>query len=68
MTNNTIKIVNQITANPKLFIEDKWLFEFIIKLPNEYIGFSGAIIPKSNLSVPCVPIFRPKESFRPFLE
>ena len=66
--NNTIKIVTQMTATPKLLIEDKWVLGFMMKLPKEYMGFSGAIIPKSNFYVPCDPTFSPKESFLPFFE
>lgn len=40
----------------------------MIKLPNEYIGFSGFFIPKSNFYVLAEPIFNPKLSFLPFLE
>lgn len=43
---------NQITANPKLFILERWVLGLITKLPKEYIGFSGAMIPKSNFYVP----------------
>lgn len=37
-----------MTEKPKLLIQDMCVAASIIKLPNEYIGFSGALISKSN--------------------